>query len=84
MVGVEIGGWVPLVEVEAVVEQELEIVSGLDREWEIDDVICRVFDDWWIYIKCVIGARLIVFKVFGVVAECVGRDGEGQVVEVDV
>ena len=74
----------PFIVVEVIMEDELEVIGCVEREWEIDDVICRVFNDWWIYIKCVIGAWLIVFKVFGVVTDGVGRDGEGQVVEVNV
>ena len=74
----------PFIVVEMVVEDELEIVGGMEWEWEVDDVIIWVFYNWWIDVKCVIGAWLIVFKVFGVVADGVGRDGEGQVVEVNV
>ena len=74
----------PFIVVEVIMEDELEVIGCVEREWKVDNVICRVFNDWWIDVKCVIGAWLIVFKVFGVVADGVGRDGEGKVVEVDV
>ena len=73
LVGVEVGGWVPLIEVEAVVEQELEIVGGLDREWEIDIMVIWIFDDWWIYIKCEIGRVVlgVLDRLLRVFVRCV-------------
>ena len=68
----------PFVVVEVVMVDELEIVGGMEWEWEIDDVVGGVFNDWWIDVKCVIGAWLIVFKVFGVVTDGVGRDSKSR------
>ena len=71
----------PFVVVEVVMVDELEIVGGMEWEWEIDDVVGGVFNDGIGKVKDVVGAWLIVFKVFGVIPEGVWGDREGKVVE---